>query len=112
MTMLTDEDIGSGTLRFAKDYIGIDYHNDSHTHIDALSHVAFDGALYNGRRAESVTAEGAQVETIEVLKDGLVGKGCPARHPSDPRRGAGSSRASTSFRTSGRSRASSGGLGG
>ena len=59
MTMLTDEDIGSGTLRFAKDYVGIDYHNDSHTHIDALCHVAFDGALYNGRESESVRAEGA-----------------------------------------------------
>jgi kynurenine formamidase len=74
MTMLTDEDIGSGTLRFAKDYVGIDYHNDSHTHIDALCHVAFDGALYNGRESESVSAEGAGAETIEVLKDGLVGK--------------------------------------
>jgi kynurenine formamidase len=74
MTMLTDEDIGSGTLRFAKDYVGIDYHNDSHTHIDALCHVAFDGALYNGRESESVRAEGAGAETIEVLKDGLVGK--------------------------------------
>ena len=43
MTMTGDEDIGSGTLRFAKDYIGADYHNPSHTHIDALCHVAFDG---------------------------------------------------------------------
>ena len=28
MTMLTDTDIGSGSLRFAKDYVGGDYHND------------------------------------------------------------------------------------
>src|SRR3954452_4926611 len=28
MTMLCYVDIGSGTLRFAKDYIGVDYHND------------------------------------------------------------------------------------
>lgn len=27
MTMLTDEHIGSGTVRFAKDYVGLDYHN-------------------------------------------------------------------------------------
>ncbi len=74
MTMLTDEDIGSGTLRFAKDYVGLDYHNDSHTHIDALCHVAFDGTLYNGRESESVGAEGAEAETIEILKDGLVGR--------------------------------------
>jgi kynurenine formamidase len=75
MTMLDDQDIGSGTLRFAKDFIGVDYHNDSHSHIDALCHVAFDGALYNGRPSSSITAEGASTETIEVLKDGLVGRG-------------------------------------
>ena len=34
MTMLSDED-GSGTLRFAKDYVGADYHNEGHSHIDA-----------------------------------------------------------------------------
>ena len=45
MTLLPDVDIGSGTLRFAKDYVGVDYHNDTHTHIDALCHVAFDGAF-------------------------------------------------------------------
>ena len=59
MTMLGDEDIGSGTLRFAKDYVGADYHNPSHTHIDALCHVAFDGALYNGKPTASLTPEGA-----------------------------------------------------
>ncbi len=49
MTMLSDEDIGSGTLRFAKDYVGADYHNPSHSHIDAFCHVSLDGVLYNGR---------------------------------------------------------------
>lgn len=75
MTMLDDVDIGSGTLRFAKDYVGVDYHNDSHSHIDALCHVAFDGHLYNGRASDSITPYGASAETIEVLKDGLVGRG-------------------------------------
>ena len=75
MTMLDDVDIGSGTLRFAKDYIGVDYHNDGHSHIDALCHVAFDGALYNGRPSTSISSEGASVDTIEAVKDGLVGRG-------------------------------------
>ena len=75
MTMMGDEDIGSGTLRFAKDYIGADYHNPCHTHIDALCHVSFDGLLYNGRPADSVTREGATADAIGVLKDGLVGRG-------------------------------------
>jgi kynurenine formamidase len=75
MTMLGDVDIGSGTLRFAKDYIGVDYHNDGHSHIDALCHVAFDGALYNGRSSESVTAAGSTADTIEGARHGLVGRG-------------------------------------
>ena len=75
MTMLSDTDIGSGSLRFAKDWIGVDYHNDGHTHIDALCHVAYEGSLYNGRPQGSVTSEGAAVDTIAVLADGLVGRG-------------------------------------
>jgi kynurenine formamidase len=75
MTMLADTDIGSGTLRFAKDYVGVDYHNDGHSHIDALCHVAFNGVLYNALPAGSVTADGATAGTIDVAKDGVVGRG-------------------------------------
>lgn len=75
MTMLGNEDIGSGTLRFAKDYVGADYHNPSHSHIDALCHVAFDGAFYNGKPTATLTPEGAAADAIGVLKDGLVGRG-------------------------------------
>jgi kynurenine formamidase len=64
MTMLTDVDIGSGSVRFAKDYVGVDYHNDGHTHIDAFSHVAFDGSFFDG-----------QTGAIDILEDGLVGRG-------------------------------------
>lgn len=66
---------GAEQLTLAKDYVGVDYHNDSHTHIDALCHVAYDGSLYNGKPASSVTSRGAEAETIETLKDGLVGRG-------------------------------------
>ena len=75
MTMMGDKDIGSGTLRFAKDYVGADYHNPSHTHLDAFCHVAFDGALYNGRPAASLSREGATADDIGALKDGLIGRG-------------------------------------
>jgi kynurenine formamidase len=75
MTMLGDVDIGSGSLRFHKDYVGVDYHNDGHTHIDALCHVIYEGLLYNDQPADAVTHDGAGVDAIEVLKDGLVGRG-------------------------------------
>jgi kynurenine formamidase len=69
MTMLPGDD------GFAKDYIGVDYHNDGHSHIDAFCHVAFNGFLFDGAPASSDTAKGAQAGAIEVLKDGLVGRG-------------------------------------
>ena len=75
MTMLSDADIGLGSLRFAKDYVGVDYHNDGHSHIDALCHVAYRGALYNGRPQGAVTADGARAQAIDVLENGLVGRG-------------------------------------
>jgi kynurenine formamidase len=75
MTMLTDVDVGSGSVRFAKDYVGADYHNPGHSHIDALCHVAFDGSLYDGQPDTTITSRGAQAGSIELLKDGLVGRG-------------------------------------
>jgi kynurenine formamidase len=75
MTMLGDVDIGLGELRFVKDSIGVDYHNDTHSHVDALCHVAFRGSLYNGRGMDRITADGADANSIEALKDGLVGRG-------------------------------------
>jgi kynurenine formamidase len=75
MTLLPDVDVGSGTLRFTMDYIGADYHHDTHSHIDALCHVAFDGALYNGKPSLSLTREGATVNAIDVVRNGLVGRG-------------------------------------
>jgi kynurenine formamidase len=75
MTMLGDDGSESGPLRFAKDYIGADYHNPSHSHIDAFCHVSFDGRLYNGRSSSSLTSHGATEDAIDVLKDGLVGRG-------------------------------------
>lgn len=66
---------GGESLSLAKDYVGVDYHNDTHTHIDALCHVGYRGSLYNGKPVGSVTSQGATTETIEALKDGLVGRG-------------------------------------
>jgi kynurenine formamidase len=62
-------------IHFLKDYVGVDYHNDGHTHIDALCHVGYDGLLYNAKSVDAVTTEGASVNSIEVLRNGLVGRG-------------------------------------
>jgi kynurenine formamidase len=75
MTMMPDEDIGSGTVRFAKDYIGADYHNEGHTHIDAFSHVSYEGSIYGGAPDTSVTELGAGSGAIDLLENGLIGRG-------------------------------------
>ena len=75
MTMLGEAGAGPGEMGFAKDYIGVDYHNESHSHIDALCHVELDGTLYNGRPGSTITREGASTDAIAVLENGLVGRG-------------------------------------
>jgi kynurenine formamidase len=74
MTMLPDVDTGSGDVQFAKDYIGLDYHNEGHSHIDAFSHIAYNGRLYDGQPGSSVTSKGAATGSIEILANGLVGR--------------------------------------
>ena len=50
-----DVDAGPG-LSFATDFLGMQFHGDCHTHMDALCHIAYKGQLYNGRNANTVTA--------------------------------------------------------
>jgi kynurenine formamidase len=70
-----DTDIGSGTLRFATDFLGMQFHGDCHTHIDALCHIAYRGQLYNGRPAGLVTTTGADAFDITEYSQGVVGRG-------------------------------------
>lgn len=75
MTQNHDWDIGSGKLRFAADFIGMECHGDCHTHIDALNHIAYGGRLYGGRPASDVTSRGARGLDITTYASGVVGKG-------------------------------------
>jgi kynurenine formamidase len=67
--------VGSGGLRFGTDYIGMNVHGDAHTHIDALCHVAYDGLLYDGIPAGTLTSAGASALAIDLAGAGLVGRG-------------------------------------
>ena len=70
-----DIDIGSGELRLAMDFLGIQFHGDCYTHIDALCHIAYKGLLYNGKSAKSVTVKGASEYDITTYSSGIVGRG-------------------------------------
>jgi kynurenine formamidase len=76
MSTTHDVDVGSGELlRFATDFLGIQFHGDCHTHIDALCHIAYKGQLYNGHPADLVTSRGALGLDITAYAHGIVGKG-------------------------------------
>jgi kynurenine formamidase len=59
----------------AGDRVAMDIHGNAESHIDALCHVIFDGMLYNDIPAQAVTATGAIELSIEVVGDGIVGRG-------------------------------------
>jgi kynurenine formamidase len=77
MTMLADADIGDGgSLRFTADFVGVEFHGDAHSHIDALCHVVYQGRLYNGLAVEeAVGSVGASRQTMDVAHNGLVSRG-------------------------------------
>ena len=60
---------------FAADHISMNIHGDVDSHIDALCHVSYEGALYNGVPAGVVSSGGAAELSIEEAKDGIVGRG-------------------------------------
>src|SRR6516225_10928135 len=67
-------DAGRG-LAFSMDRISMNIHGNADSHIDALCHVIFDGKLYNGVAADTVTATGAAELSIGIAADGIVGRG-------------------------------------
>src|SRR5215813_2202039 len=67
-------DAGPG-LAFSMDRIAMNIHGNADSHVDALCHVIFDGKLYNGVAADTVTATGAAELSIGLAADGIVGRG-------------------------------------
>jgi kynurenine formamidase len=65
----------SQNLQFIKDYIGSDFHNDGHTHLDALCHVSYQGRLFDGVPDTSANEDGAHVGNVGTIANGIVGRG-------------------------------------
>ena len=62
-------------LRFAMDRLAMNVHGNADSHIDALCHVIYDGALYNRVDPGTVTPGQGTVLSIDVARDGIVGRG-------------------------------------
>ncbi|MCX4751525.1 cyclase family protein [Kitasatospora sp. NBC_01287] len=65
---------GTG-LHFATDHFSMNVHGDADSHLDALCHVVYDGTLHGGVPATTLTAEGATALSVELVRDGIVGRG-------------------------------------
>jgi kynurenine formamidase len=69
------EDADSTGLSFAMDRLAMNVHGNADSHIDALCHVIYRAHLYNGVPADSITASGATELSIDMARDGIVGRG-------------------------------------
>jgi kynurenine formamidase len=72
--MTGSADSASG-LSFATDRLAMNIHGNADSHIDALCHVIFDGKLYNGTAADTVTATRATELSIDLAGQGIAGRG-------------------------------------
>ncbi len=62
-------------LDFARDRFAMNIHGDD-SHLDALCHVIYDGTLHGGiPAADALSPEGASVLSVELARDGIVGRG-------------------------------------
>ena len=75
MVKTHDDDCGSINTGFAADFLGMQFHGDCHTHIDALCHVSYKGLLYNGLSASTVDMTGASHMDITDYAQGIVSRG-------------------------------------
>jgi kynurenine formamidase len=62
-------------LAFAADQLVMNMHGDVDSHLDALCHVSYEGALYNGVAPGAVTSQGASELSVDDARDGVVGRG-------------------------------------
>jgi kynurenine formamidase len=74
---LHPDDVASPSgIQLSRDFIGMMYHGNYITHLDALCHIFWKGKMYNGLSAELVTtARGALAESVELVDQGIVSRG-------------------------------------
>ena len=74
--MTQQSDVAADEPRINTDFIGMDFHGKSVTHIDALCHCNFRGRLYNDiDPRDHVDSSGSSVGSIREMASGIVGRG-------------------------------------
>ncbi|GAA3368819.1 cyclase family protein [Streptomyces sannanensis] len=75
LTAPAEGEVPAEGLDFARDRFEMNVHSDADSHLDALCHVIWDGTLYDGIPASTLTPDGASVLTVDLARDGIVGRG-------------------------------------
>ncbi|MCX4431800.1 MULTISPECIES: cyclase family protein [Streptomyces] len=76
LTAPADGEPAEKGLDFVRDRFAMNVHGDVDSHLDALCHVIYDGTLHGGiPAAEALSPEGASVLSVELARDGIVGRG-------------------------------------
>ena len=60
---------------FGMDVYSTRYHGKVLTHLDALSHMFYQGKMYNGYSQQQVDRDGAQKLAVTAYKNGLISRG-------------------------------------
>jgi kynurenine formamidase len=60
---------------FGMDVYSTRYHGKVLTHLDALSHMFYQGKMYNGYSQQQVNRQGAQQLAVTAYKNGLISRG-------------------------------------
>jgi kynurenine formamidase len=75
MSMMADVEIGAPQPRFFCDFVSVEFHGNSESHIDALCHCVYRGKMFNGALPERVDSTGSGVHPITVAEHGVVSRG-------------------------------------
>ena len=74
MTGPSEPELGS-SLQFSLDRLAMNIHGNADSHLDALSHVQYQGTLYNGVPTDKVGVSGPAGLSLDIARDGIVGRG-------------------------------------
>lgn len=66
---------GDGSSFFVGDHFGVSYHGHAHTHLDALTHMSYNGKTYNGFPQHKAENGPAPKLAVTNLKNGIFTKG-------------------------------------
>jgi kynurenine formamidase len=74
--LATGDKVTNRSIQAASDFIGMAFHGFTITHLDSLSHIFWEGKMYNGRPSNLVsTSLGATIESVVVAKTGILTRG-------------------------------------